>query len=42
LVAPDDTAVETVRFELGEAALMLTDGANLKMNMTEAPHAGQI
>jgi hypothetical protein len=39
---PGDTVVDNTRFELHEAALTLTDGANLTMNMTEAPHAGQI
>ena len=37
-----ETGSKTVRFEFGDAALMLTDGANLKMNMTETPHAGRI
>ena len=39
---PDPLSVEAVRFELDDGALVLTDGGDLSMNLTDAPHGGKI
>ena len=39
---PDPLSVEAVRFELDDGALVLTDGGDLSMNLSDAPHGGKI
>ena len=38
----DTLSVEAVRFHFGEAALVMTDGTDVVMNLTDAPHGGTI
>ncbi len=41
-IIPDETNIDTVRFQVNEAELTLIDGKSMTMNMTEQPHRGEI
>ena len=39
---PETLSVGAVHFELGAGALVMTDGGDVSMNLTDAPHGGKI
>jgi len=39
---PDSVVVDTLKFEIDEGRLSLTDGRGFQMNLTEHTHAGKV
>ena len=39
---PETLPVEAVHFELGAGAFVITDGGDISVNLTDAPHGGKI